>query len=85
MLWIPKPSLKDRIKMVFMKIGISILSLVFLLLPFWLYLMFRYTMTPEGFWQNFILICGTIYMLGGLQIILMVVWLWFLVILWRDG
>jgi hypothetical protein len=53
-------------------------------IPLWIYLFLRFIFNPEGFWQNFVLFGVGLYIFGGLQIILIVVWLLFLVAIWEK-
>lgn len=52
------------------------LGLIFVtLIPTWVFLLAKNLLDPQGFWQNFFLLGFGVWLLGGLQIFLGVVWL----------
>ena len=49
------------------KILVSLIALAICLLPTWVFLFIKNALSPEGFWQKFV-ICGAgIWFLGGIQ------------------
>ena len=52
------------------------------LLPTWVYVLARLCLSPEGFWQEAILLGGGVYFLGVAQLILAVLMVWLLYELW---
>ncbi len=62
---------------------ISIIAPLIALIPTWIYLGTRSLLSPEGFWQNFILTGVVVYFLGVIQLILLCVLIYFLVTLWK--
>lgn len=79
-----QPSFKERAQEFFLKFSISVAGLIGCLFPFWIYLAFQYTLSPQGFWQHFVLVGVAVWLLGGFQVILLIVWLAFMFKLWLD-
>lgn len=52
--------------------------------PAELYFLVKYFLSPEGFWQNLILLGISVYILGFIQLILFIFWVIFLFLLWRE-
>lgn len=65
------------------KVTVSFIALFVALAPFWLYLLARMAFDPQGFWQNIVLFGIGIWILGGLQIFLLIFLIWFLAQLWE--
>lgn len=57
-----------------LKILISIFFLIVAFWPTWLFLLVKYLLAPDGFWQNLILFGVGFYFLGFLQIFSLIVW-----------
>lgn len=53
--------------------------------PVWIYLVARFLLSPEGFWQNLLLFGVGVYILGWLQLILSVALVLVLVVIWFDS
>ena len=60
----------------------TIIGIAVALIPFWLYLLARFTLAPEGFWQQAILLGVGVYFLGFIQFLLIGACVWFLAIVW---
>lgn len=62
----------------------TLIILVVAFIPTWIWLASRTFMSPTGFWQELALAGCSMFFLGGLQLILLVVGLAFIVQVW-DG
>jgi len=58
----------------FNKIVVIVILLIACLSPTWIWLAATYIFSPIGFWQNFVMLGLGVYVLGGLQILLLVGW-----------
>lgn len=56
----------------------SIGGLVIALLPAWIWLAIYKFIGPVGFWEKFVIVGGGLFVFGGLQIIMLVLWCAFL-------
>ena len=65
-------SAAEKAYRVSIQIVFSVVGTVVALIPTGLYLLAKALLTPEGFWQNLLLLGVGIWALGGLQIILLV-------------
>mgnify|MGYP001592570887 FL=1 len=63
---------------------LSLTSLCVALIPVWIICLARILLAPAGFWQNFIIFGCGLYLLGGLQFVCIIVWLFFISKLWLD-
>jgi len=79
-----QPSFKERAQEFALKLTISIAGLIGCLFPLWIYMAFQYILSPQGFWQSFVLIGVATWLLGGFQVILLVAWLVLVSKLWLD-
>ena len=52
----------------------AVFTLAIALLPLWAYLLVRSSLDPQTFWQKFLILGAGVYLLGGLQIILLIIW-----------
>lgn len=66
------------------KFGVTLLALAAALFPVWLYLIAKNAFDPQGFWQEFFLFGVGVWFLGGLQILLLIVFGVFALKLWAD-
>lgn len=57
------------------KIGIAFVSLVVMLIPTWVWLAIYKFASPEGFWQNLVLVGAGIWVFGGIQLFFLILWL----------
>ena len=70
----PRSSLEDFLtRWIF-----TIVSAIVAAIPIWVYLVAKTILNPQGFWQNFFLLSGGLFILGGLQIILLILFIIFL-------
>lgn len=63
----------------------SALSLAAALIPWWIFLFFRFLLGPSGFWQNLVFYGLGFYFLGFFQLILLIVELAVLVKIWQKA
>lgn len=66
------------------QIALSIAGIVIAFIPTGLYLLARYLLAPEGFWQNLLLLGVGAWLLGGLQIMLLIGLVYWLYLVWTD-
>lgn len=59
------------------KIFFTLASLFVTLIPTLIYVSVRFLLEPEGFWQNFILLGIGVWILGGMQVLLLILWFMF--------
>ena len=64
------------------KLGISSLATLVALIPFWIFLGIKAVASPEGFWQNTVLLGIGVYFLGGIQFFLLALLAIYLSFLW---
>lgn len=76
----PKSTLTDRA----IQCGLSLGGLALALIPLWIWLVARWMLNPEGFWQNFVLFGVGVWLLGAVQLGLFVIWLFWLAAVWSD-
>lgn len=67
-----------------MRVLVSLLAVVVMFIPTWLFLLLRNALHPEGFWQNFATGVVGISALGGLQLFLLFLGIWFLIVMWKN-
>ena len=60
------------------KTFLGLIALVLALIPTWLWLFAYKLFSPEGFWQNLVLFGVGVWLLGGLQIFLLIFWVIFI-------
>lgn len=60
-----------------LKLLMSFVSLVVALGPTWLFLLVKWLLAPEGFWQNLVVYGLGLWFLAFFQIIFIVFWVWF--------
>lgn len=66
--------------MIFRLFAFAVLWLV-CLIPTWIFLLARYLLHPEGFWQNLLVYGLGFYVLGGFQVVLFIAAVFFSVAL----
>lgn len=64
------------------KLLMSLISLVIALIPVWIFLVFKWLLAPEGFWQNLILLILGLSFFGFIQLVLICIWIWFVCSVW---
>ena len=69
-------------KTVVIKFVWSLVALVFALVPFWLWLLAYNILSPGDFWQKLVVYGLGLYLLGGVQIILLLALLYVLFKIW---
>ncbi len=67
------------------KILWSLVVLVVGLVPVWIYLIVRLLLTPNGFWQELVLVGLGVWVLGSIQVILFIVLLILLFAIWNES
>ncbi len=75
-------SMRNRLLEFSIKLAITGAVMLVAGMPTWLFLIARYMVSPEGFWQNLVLGAVGIWFLGGLQIFLAICAVVFLVSFW---
>lgn len=63
---------------------LSFILLLIALIPVWLFLGVRYFLEPSGFWQNLVLFGIGVYLLGAIQIILLVGYVAAIYMIWSE-
>lgn len=63
---------------------LTIVGFVVCSLPFDLYLLLKHSLDPQGFWQNLVLAGFGVYFLGSIQVILLVLFIWWLFVVWTN-
>jgi uncharacterized membrane protein len=64
------------------RIGTGLLAITICLVPTWIYLLARLLLSPNGFWQEFVVFGLGVYLLGFAQFLLALILIWFLWHLW---
>lgn len=77
-------SLKERVQIFTIKFIICALALVEFLFPTWIYCSFQYILSPQDFWQSLALLGVAVWLLGALQIGLLIVWLTIAIYVWVE-
>jgi hypothetical protein len=63
---------------------VSLVALAVAMFPFWVWLLVREMLHPEGFWQNLFVFGAGAWLLGGLQIFMLILFVWFIVAVWSE-
>lgn len=66
------------------KFILTVLATVVCYIPLWIFLLFRLLLQPEGFWQKLVLFGMGFWILGGIQLILIIIWAIVLFAIWGD-
>ena len=61
----------------------TLISLVLALLPVWFFILIKYLLAPEGFWQNLVLYGFGFWFLAGFQVLFCVLWIIFVCAVWN--
>lgn len=77
-------SLKRSIRNFIAQIFLTVAGFVIASLPTIFYLLLKYLLAPQGFWQNLILAGLGLYCFGFVQVCLAIVFIWWLFIVWAD-
>lgn len=70
---------------IFGKILWSLLVIAIGLIPVWIYLIARLLLTPNGFWQELVLVGFGVWVLGFLQLVLVIIIIGLVFLIWRDS
>lgn len=70
-------SFKDSFLSFVVGLAFLIVTLAIALLPTWIYLLIKFFLSPQGFWQNAFLLGVSVWLLGGLQVVIFILWLIF--------
>ncbi len=62
----------------------TLAALALCLIPTWIYLLARLVLDPHGFWQKLVVLGLGVWFLGGLQIILIVLFFFLLAAIWST-
>jgi len=68
----------------FLKFVLSLLLCGIALTPTWVYLVFKYYLSPEGFWEKLITLGLGISFLGTIQLVLLIVFVAAICRLWTN-
>lgn len=83
-----RSNIKDKLPSLFMvrlmQVGFSLLGIIVASIPVDLYLIANYWLEPTGFWQKFLLGVVAVYLLGGIQIMLLIGLIYWLYLVWTD-
>jgi uncharacterized membrane protein len=64
------------------RIWTGLIAITICLIPTWIYLLARLLLSPDGFWQEFVVFGIGIYFLGFAQLLMGTILIWFLWNLW---
>lgn len=70
-------SFRDSLILFSVNSAFLIITLAIALLPAWTYLLIKFFLSPQGFWQNVFLLGISVWVLGGLQVVILILWLIF--------
>lgn len=65
---------KDKLFLFVENLAVIIIPLIPALLPTWIYLLIKHFLSPEGFWQNVLLLGVSLWFLGFIQLVLFILW-----------
>jgi len=66
------------------QIGLSLIGIIVALIPTLIYLWTRVLISPEGFWQELMLLAISVLFLGGIQLLFIVFLLGWLCFVWES-
>jgi len=66
---------RSRLDGIGTKIILTLGSLLVALIPLWFFLLVENLLSPEGFWQNFVVYGLGIYFLGIIQLVFLIIWI----------
>ena len=69
---------KDKLFSFIENLVLIIITLAVALLPVWIYLFIKHFLSPEGFWQNVLLLGVSFWFLGSIQVVLFILWVSFI-------
>ncbi len=75
-----KYSLKDRL----FQVGFTIIVGIMAFIPAYFFLFLKSILSPEGFWQKFLVYGLGIWFLGAIQIVLIILALVLIIKVWTD-
>ncbi len=58
-----------------MKILLILVGGLIALLPTWVYLLIQHIANPQGFWQHLVMVGLGLWVLGGIQFVLLLLWI----------
>jgi len=61
---------------------LSIISLAVALVPVWFFMLIKYLLAPQGFWQNLVLYGLGFWFLAAFQIFFLIFWIIVLICIW---
>lgn len=76
--------LKDKLFELFLKLGLSLAALTIAFIPTWIFLIIKYIANPEGFWQKLVLFGLGLWVGGGIQFFLAVLFVVALIVIWKE-
>ncbi len=60
----------------------SIISLVIALIPLWFFMLIKYLLAPQGFWQNLVIYGLGFWFLAAFQVVFLIFWIIVLIGIW---
>ncbi|MEK7522401.1 MAG: hypothetical protein AAB569_02400 [Patescibacteria group bacterium] len=69
---------KDKLFSFVENLVLIVITLAVALLPVWIFLLIKYFLSPEGFWQNVLLLGVSLWFLGFIQLVLLIFWTFFI-------
>jgi hypothetical protein len=79
-----RKSLRNKLYDLFQKLGFSLAVFVVTFIPTWIFLIAKHYANPEGFWQNMVLLGFGVWIGGGIQILLIIVFIVALNAIWSK-
>jgi len=64
------------------RIKYTIVATLFCFIPLWIYIFADFVFTPDGFWQNLALAGLSVYFLGGIQLMLLLLYVYVVFGIW---
>ena len=74
----------EKLMKTLIKLGFSVLATAVALIPLWFFLLVKTLLSPEGFWQKFVVYGTGTYLLCFIQLILCSIWILVLIAIWED-
>lgn len=74
--------MREQLALIMQKIVVSVVLTAVMLTPLWAFMLIRHFLNPEGFWQQIVTVGLGFWIFGGVQILMGIALLYFLVSLW---
>ena len=66
------------------RLSLSVVAAIICLIPLWIFVAVKSLLHPTGFWQNLVTYGVGVYFLGGIQIILLIVFICAIAVIWMN-